>query len=90
MLAGHGLAAGTHEEEPAQHPAFLVASSGQLKRVTDEQIIAIKGKEITLQAVPERSEFLWHWPCFSGRVKVRLLDAIYEAPEGASSSKVSR
>jgi hypothetical protein len=40
---------------------YLVTSSRELKRVTDEQIISVDGKEIALRVVPEGSEFLQRW-----------------------------
>ena len=43
------------------HP-YLVTSSRELKRVTDEQIIRVDGREIALKVIPEGSEFLMGWP----------------------------
>ncbi|MFW5709593.1 MAG: hypothetical protein ACOCX5_05170, partial [Chloroflexota bacterium] len=40
---------------------YLVTSSRELKRVTDEQIISVNGKEIALRVIPEGSEFLQRW-----------------------------
>ncbi|MBZ0276111.1 MAG: hypothetical protein K8I60_08205, partial [Anaerolineae bacterium] len=40
---------------------YLVTSSRELKRVTDEQIISVDGKEIALRVIPEGSEFLQRW-----------------------------
>ncbi|QPC83025.1 hypothetical protein G4Y79_01225 [Phototrophicus methaneseepsis] len=40
---------------------YLVTSSRELKRVTDEQIISIDQKEVALRVVPEGSEFLQRW-----------------------------
>ena len=40
---------------------YLVTSSRELKRVTDEQIISIDNKEVALRVVPEGSEFLQRW-----------------------------
>jgi hypothetical protein len=40
---------------------YLVTSSRELKRVTDEQIISIDKKEVALRVVPEGSEFLQRW-----------------------------
>ena len=40
---------------------YLVTSSRELKRVTDEQIISIDEQEVALRVVPEGSEFLQRW-----------------------------
>ena len=40
---------------------YLVTSSRELKRVTDEQIISVDNKEVALLVVPEGSEFLQRW-----------------------------
>jgi hypothetical protein len=40
---------------------YLVTSSRELRRLNDEQIIGLNGKEIALRVLPEGSEFLMRW-----------------------------
>jgi len=40
---------------------YLVTSSRELKRITDEQIVNIDQHEVALRVVPEGSEFLQRW-----------------------------
>lgn len=43
---------------------YLVTSTRELRRLTDEQIITISDKEVALKVIPEGSEFLMRW-CYS-------------------------
>jgi DNA primase len=40
---------------------YLVTSTRELRRLTDEQIISLNGQEIALKVIPEGSEFLMRW-----------------------------
>ena len=40
---------------------YLVTSSRDLVRLSDEQIIALNGKEVALRVMPEGSDFLMRW-----------------------------
>jgi hypothetical protein len=40
---------------------YLVTSTRELRRLTDEQIITISGHEVALKVVPDGSEFLMRW-----------------------------
>ncbi|MBZ0291315.1 MAG: hypothetical protein K8L99_01995, partial [Anaerolineae bacterium] len=40
---------------------YLVTSTRELRRLTDEQIITISDKEVALKVIPEGSEFLMRW-----------------------------
>ena len=40
---------------------YLVTSSRELRRLSDEQILTINGEEIAFKAIPEGSEFLKRW-----------------------------
>ena len=40
---------------------YLVTSSRELRRLTDEQIITVSDKEVALKVIPEGSEFLMRW-----------------------------
>jgi hypothetical protein len=40
---------------------YLVTSTRELRRLSDEQIITINGQEVALKVIPEGSEFLMRW-----------------------------
>ncbi len=40
---------------------YLVTSTRELRRLTDEQIITVSDKEVALKVIPEGSEFLMRW-----------------------------
>jgi hypothetical protein len=40
---------------------YLVTSTRELRRLTDEQIITLNGQEVALKVIPEGSEFLMRW-----------------------------
>lgn len=40
---------------------YLVTSTRELRRLTDEQIISLNGQEVALKVIPEGSEFLMRW-----------------------------
>lgn len=40
---------------------YLVTSSRELRRLSDEQIILLNGKEVALRVIPEGCEFLMRW-----------------------------
>ena len=40
---------------------YLVTSTREMRRLTDEQIIAIHNQELALKVIPEGSEFLMRW-----------------------------
>jgi hypothetical protein len=40
---------------------YLITSTREMRRLTDEQIIAIQNQEIALKVIPEGSEFLMRW-----------------------------
>ncbi|MDX1992562.1 MAG: hypothetical protein SF029_09235 [bacterium] len=40
---------------------YLVTSSRELRRLSDEQIITLNGQEVALKVIPEGSEFLMRW-----------------------------
>jgi DNA primase len=40
---------------------YLVTSTRELRRLTDEQIITLNGQEVALKVIPDGSEFLMRW-----------------------------
>jgi len=42
---------------------YLVTSGRELKRLNDEQLITLNGKEVALRVIPEGCEFLMRWRC---------------------------
>ncbi len=40
---------------------YLVTSTRELRRLSDEQVITVNGREVALRAIPEGSEFLMRW-----------------------------
>jgi DNA primase len=40
---------------------YLVTSTRELRRLTNEQIISLNGQEVALKVIPEGSEFLMRW-----------------------------